>query len=98
MAEKGTKTSSPPSCSMKPYPFASLNHFTFPLAIRAASCKVIRERRVRLLRTLRAVRDRNVARQNPCQAPRRPSLHRPGYAVHCLGGGRRGRRGGGGRG
>ena len=25
-----------PSCSMKPYPLASLNHFTFPLAI--ASC------------------------------------------------------------
>src|SRR5213076_3526682 len=38
IAEKCTKTSSPPSCSMKPYPLASLNHFTFPLAIRAASC------------------------------------------------------------
>src|SRR3954470_14297487 len=33
IAEKWTNTSSPPSCSMKPYPFASLNHFTFPLAI-----------------------------------------------------------------
>src|SRR5437660_5488400 len=31
MAEKCTNTSSPPSCSMKPYPLASLNHFTFPL-------------------------------------------------------------------
>src|SRR6266849_5276293 len=72
---------------MKPYPFASLNHFTFPLAIRAASCKVIRERRVRLLHTLRAVRDRNVARQNPCQAPRRPSLHRPGNGSQLFGGG-----------
>src|SRR6266480_6966580 len=29
--EKCTNTSSPPSCSMKPYPLASLNHFTFPL-------------------------------------------------------------------
>src|SRR6185503_3945079 len=27
---------------MKPYPLASLNHFTFPLAIRAASCWVRR--------------------------------------------------------
>src|SRR5439155_24890221 len=40
MAEKCTNTSSPPSCSMKPYPLASLNHFTFPLAIRAASCEL----------------------------------------------------------
>src|SRR6266852_1218439 len=31
IAEKCTNTSSPPSCSMKPYPLASLNHFTFPL-------------------------------------------------------------------
>src|SRR6266513_3803073 len=42
MAEKCTNTSSPPSCSMKPYPLASLNHFTFPLAIRSASCRVPR--------------------------------------------------------
>jgi hypothetical protein len=27
---------------MKPYPLASLNHFTFPLAIRAASYEVNR--------------------------------------------------------
>src|SRR5262249_17725348 len=33
IAEKWTNTSSPPSCSMKPYPFASLNHFTFPRAM-----------------------------------------------------------------
>src|SRR5688500_13633995 len=34
IAEKWTKTSGPPfSCSMKPKPFASLNHFTLPLAI-----------------------------------------------------------------
>src|SRR5918996_1999533 len=33
IAEKCTNTSSPLSCSMKPYPLASLNHLTFPLAI-----------------------------------------------------------------
>src|ERR1044071_3030099 len=33
IAEKWTNTSSPPSCSMNPYPFASLNHFTFPRAM-----------------------------------------------------------------
>src|SRR5215831_13512622 len=32
MAEKCTKTSSPPSWEMKPNPFASLNHFTVPVA------------------------------------------------------------------
>src|SRR3954468_6476437 len=42
MAEKCTNTSSPLSCSMKPYPLASLNHFTFPLAIRDASYGVNR--------------------------------------------------------
>ena len=32
IAEKWTKTSSPPSCSIKPNPLASLNHFTVPSA------------------------------------------------------------------
>src|SRR5262245_34712186 len=32
MAEKCTNTSSPPGWEMKPKPFASLNHFTVPLA------------------------------------------------------------------
>ena len=32
IAEKCTNTSSPPSCSMKPKPLASLNHFTRPSA------------------------------------------------------------------
>jgi hypothetical protein len=31
MAEKWTKTSSPVSVVMKPKPFASLNHLTFPV-------------------------------------------------------------------
>src|SRR5437667_12226552 len=31
MAEKCTKTSSPPSMVMKPKPFASLNHLTVPV-------------------------------------------------------------------
>src|SRR5687768_6945523 len=39
IAEKCTKTSSPSGCSMNPYPLASLNHFTLPLAIGAASYK-----------------------------------------------------------
>src|SRR5688572_29102309 len=33
MAVKWTKTSSPSSRWMKPYPLASLNHFTFPVGI-----------------------------------------------------------------
>src|SRR6185503_17150090 len=33
MALKCTNTSSPPSWVMKPYPFASLNHLTVPLAM-----------------------------------------------------------------
>src|SRR5205814_6827755 len=32
IAEKWTNTSSPPSWEMNPKPFASLNHFTVPLA------------------------------------------------------------------
>src|SRR5690606_31801681 len=32
MAEKWTKTSSPPSTAMKPYPFSLLNHLTVPCA------------------------------------------------------------------
>ena len=32
IAEKWTKTSSPPSCSIKPNPLASLNHLTLPSA------------------------------------------------------------------
>ena len=33
LAALSPSTSSPPSCVMNPYPFASLNHFTCPCAI-----------------------------------------------------------------
>src|SRR6266542_6224466 len=66
IAEKCTNTSSPPSCSMKPYPFASLNHFTFPLAIRSASGRVTCEARAPA-RQPAAERHRNATRYGGCQ-------------------------------
>src|SRR6266699_3633543 len=74
MAEKCTNTSSPPSCSMKPYPLASLNHFTFPLAIRSASCKVTRRAQYAARRSPGAIDLRNgrILVKEPLTAP--PSI------------------------
>src|SRR5436190_1231605 len=66
IAEKCTNTSSPASCSMKPYPLASLNHFTFPLDIRSASCKVTRWGMAPARPPVE--RDRNDAGRRACQA------------------------------
>src|SRR5439155_6404326 len=43
MAEKWTNTSSPSGWEMKPKPFASLNHFTVPLATWNSCCIRVRE-------------------------------------------------------